>query len=114
MTRNTLLFLIVAGIGLSCAKRPATFYFKGYSEAESLYNKGEYQKAIEQYQAYIDQNPDGNLAVISQYYIAKSHAALGHVEEAKGLYQKIVKEHPNGVWANFAETQLKDLEQGKK
>lgn len=96
----------------SCAGRrgPENFYFGNYSEAETLYNKGQYEKAIEKYQAYIDENPEGNLAVISRYYIAKSHAALGHKDQAKQIYESIVKDYPELVWANFAKTQLQELE----
>ena len=89
---------------------PDGFYFGSYSEAEALYNQKQYERAIQKYQAYIDENPEGNLAVISQYYMGRSHAALGHIDEAKSIYQKIVQEHPNLVWANFADTQLKELQ----
>jgi TolA-binding protein len=109
------LFILIVGCLLfaSCLRGRSgseRFYFGPYSEAEKLYSKGEYEKAIEKYQAYIDENPDGNLAVISQYYMAKSHAALGRVDEAKAIYSEIVKKYPDLVWAKFAETQLKELE----
>ena len=109
-------FLLIAGLAFSsCAQKTSeTFYFGNYSEAEALYNRGEYEKAIQKYQGYIDENPEGNLALISQYYIARSHAALGRTDEAKRLFQKIVKEHHDTVWANFSESQLKDLEKAPK
>ena len=94
----------------SCARGREGFYFGNYSEAEKLYNKGEYEKAIGKYQAYLNEYPEGNLAVISQYYVAKSHAALGHKEEAAALYKKIIQEHRDLIWANFSENQLKELE----
>jgi len=109
-------FLVLSLICLlltSCIRRggnPEHFYFGPYSEAEKFYSKGEYEKAIEKYQAYIDENPDGNLAVISQYYIAKSHASLGHMDQAKTLYEEIIQKYPDLVWAKFAETQLKELD----
>ena len=90
--------------------REGDYYFGTYSEAEISYNRKEYQKAIQRYQSYIDENPEGNLAVISQYYIAKSHMALGHFDEAKALFSKILNEHPDMVWANFSEGQLKEIE----
>lgn len=108
---SNLIFCLLALLVLaSCARGSEGFYFGNYSEAEKHYNKGEYEKAIQKYQAYLDEQPDGNLAVISQYYMAKSHAALGHKEEAAGLYKKIVQEHPDLIWANFSENQLKELE----
>ncbi|MCB9800144.1 MAG: tetratricopeptide repeat protein [Candidatus Omnitrophica bacterium] len=96
----------------SCLSKqgPEKFYFGSYSDAEKFYNAGQYQEAINQYSAYIDENPDGNLAVIATYYSAKSYAALGQLDKARELYQAIQANHPDLIWAKFAETQLKDLE----
>lgn len=105
------ILLLVTILSFSaCARNPEKFYFGSYSEAETLYRKGDYDRAIQKYQAYTDENPEGNLAVISQYYIARSHAALGHKDEASSIFQRIIKDHPETVWANFSETQLKQLE----
>lgn len=108
-----LLIIVIAFSSASCArfarKNPDNFYFGAYSEAEALFNRKEYEKAIQKYQAYIDENPEGNLSVISQYYMAKSYAAIGKTDEAKAIYQKIVQNHSNLVWANFSDTQLKEL-----
>ncbi len=113
MKTIVLLLVLAAGfLGTSCAKNPEAFYFGPYSEAEQLYNKEEYAKAIEKYQAYSDENPEGNLSVISQYYIAKSYRALGQADQAKDLFQKIMSQHPDLVWAHFAESQLKEMGEG--
>lgn len=119
MRRSVLMRLvgmIVGGLLLaSCAsKGPAHYYFGDYSEAERLYNKGEYEKAIDKYNAYLQENPEGNLAVIARYYIGKSYAALGDKERAKEVFNKIVAEYPDLVWANFAKNQLKELELEEK
>ena len=113
MKKTLIVLLLIAGAGLSSCARNRTgenFYFGSYSEAEALYNHGQYEKAIQKYQAYIDENPEGNLALISQYYIGRSHAALGRIDEAKRIFQKIVNEHRDTVWANFSDSQLKELE----
>ena len=105
-----LLILWVGLILASCAHSPERYYFGNYSEAERLYNKGDYRKAVERYQAYLNENPEGNLAVISKYYIGKSYAALGQVDKARTAYQQILEKHPDLVWANFAQNKLKELE----
>jgi outer membrane protein assembly factor BamD (BamD/ComL family) len=114
MQKQKIFLLLLTSLVLtSCARwkgGPERFYFGPYSEAEQFYNKGEYEKAIEKYQAYIQENPEGNLAVISQYYIAKSQSALGRNDEAKNNYNEIIQKYPNLVWAKFAETQLKELD----
>ncbi len=103
-------FFMLSLILASCARRQEAFYFGDYSQAEAFYNRGEYEQAILKYQAYKDQNPEGNLAVIASYYIAKSHAALGRSEEAKRIFRNIVEEKRDAVWTHFAQTQLKELE----
>ena len=116
MRKSFLILLLILSAGLaSCAptRSNESFYFGSYSEAEALYNRGEYEKAIQKYQSYIDENPEGNLALISQYYIARSQAALGRTEDAKSIFQKIVNEHHDTVWANFSESQLKELDKVK-
>ena len=107
---NLLIGLMLVLSLTSCARQSETFYFGDYSEAEAFYNQGEYKKAIQKYQAYMDENSEGNLAVISQYYIAKSHAELGNLQEAKNRFQRIVDKYPDVVWANFSQTQLQELE----
>ncbi len=111
-THKAALLLLVILVCTSCAKGkgPEQFYFGSYSEAEKFYNKGQYERAIEEYQKYIDENPEGNLAVISQYYIAKSHAALGNFDQARKIYETIIQQYPDLVWANFSRTQLKELD----
>lgn len=104
-----LLLALSLGFSTGCIRRSQNFYFGHYSDAERYYTKGEYEKAIEKYQAYRDENPEGNLAVIAQYYMAKSYQALGKTDEARAAYEQIKKEHPDLVWANFSETQLKEL-----
>lgn len=105
-----LALLILPCLATGCmARKSQNFYFGNYSEAERLYGKGQYEKAIEKYQAYRDENPEGNLAVIAQYYIAKSYQALGKADEAKKQYHDIIQSHPDLVWANFSKTQLHEL-----
>ena len=47
--------------------------------------------------------------MIARYYMGKCYAAMGKPAEAKEIFQKITKEHPDLVWANFSEAQLKEL-----
>lgn len=112
MRKNLSILLILLAVFVSaCAtKNPEAFYFGSYSEAEYLYGKGEYEKAIQKYQEYVDENPEGNMAVISQYYIAKSRVELGQVDQAKMIFNNIIQNHPDVVWANFSETQLAELD----
>ena len=107
MIKNTFL-LFLSLIFVSCHSKPS-FNFGSYSEAEQLYEKGEYEKAIGKYEKYIHENPEGNMAVIATYYMAKSYEATGRYEKARELYEKIVKEHPDVIWVDFAKDRLQEL-----
>ena len=98
------------GLLLGCHSQPS-FNFGAYSEAERLFEKGKYEQAIAKYQEYLGENPDGNMAVISEYYMAKSYDALGDSAKAGELYEKVAKEHPDLVWAGFSKTRLAELKQ---
>lgn len=100
----TVLWILVNG----CRTSPS-FDFGAYSEAEHLYKKGKYEKAIAKYQEHLRENPEGNLAVISMYYMAKCYDELGQTNEARQLYRNIVKENPKLVWANFSKARLEEL-----
>jgi TolA-binding protein len=95
-------------------KGPDRFYFGSYSEAEVAYNQGNYQEAVDKYSAYIAENPEGNLAVIAEYYMARSYANLGQADKAREYYTRIIQEHPDLVWAKFSEGQLQELKVDKK
>lgn len=89
---------------------PSRHEFGNYSNAEKFYAEGKYDKAIDSYQKYIDEQPDGNLAIISKYYIAKSHAALNHISEAKSGFQNIIQKYPDLIWSELSKQQLKKLD----
>ena len=103
-----ILFLLLVFPG--CSAAPRAFDFGTYSEAERHYEKGEYEKAIAKYEEYLREDPEGNLAVISTYYLAASHEGLGRAEEARRLYEKIIRGHPKLVWADFAKARLEELD----
>ena len=99
------LFLVLF---VSC-QSTGSFHFGSYSEGERLYEKREYGKAIAKYEEYIRDHPEGNMAVISQYYMARSYEELGQAEKAREIYEKIVKEKPQLIWASFSKTRLEEI-----
>ncbi len=104
------LFLFLALTGCHRTRTTPSFNFGAYSEAEHSYQKGYYDKAVEKYKEYIRENPEGNMAVISEFYMAKSYEAMGQANEAQEIYEKIVKENPRLVWAEFSKTRLQELQ----
>lgn len=98
--------LILAGTG---CRSSASFNFGAYSEAENFYEKGEYAKAAAKYEEYLRENPAGNMAVISRYYMAKSYEGMGQTDRAREVYNKIIKDSPDLIWAKFAKERLEEL-----
>ena len=93
----------------SCAFHSASHSFGAYSEAETFYKKGNYPKAIEKYQEYLAENPQGNLAAIAEYYVAKSYVASGDTAQACESFEQVAEEFPGTSWAEFAKEQLETL-----
>ena len=108
------LFVVLALSGLifaSCASCPSKNAFGPYSEAETFYGKGNYSKAIEKYGEYLSKNPQGSLAAVAQYYIAKSYIASKDSAKARASFEQVVKQYPQTSWAEFAKEQLKSWDE---
>lgn len=106
-------FLTVFWIVAGCHTE-SSFHFGAYSEAERFYEKKEFEKAIVKYEQYIRENPGGNMAAISLYYMARSHEALKHWDKAREIYEKIVKEQSGPIWVDFAKARLIELSSQSK
>ena len=98
--------LVLGGVFVSCASHSAAKCFGPYSAAETFYKKANYPKAIEKYQEYLAANPQGNLAAIATYYIAKSYAASGDTAKACENFKRVSEKFPGTSWAEFAKEQL--------
>lgn len=111
--KKTRLFAVGAILGVilaSCASRSPKYSFGPYSEAETFYKKGNYSKAIEKYQEYLAANPQGNLAAIAEYYVAKSYVASGNPEKAREGFKLVLEKFPGTSWAEFSKEQLEMLQ----
>ena len=102
-------FLLILLPVLAGCSTHSEFSFGNYSEAEQLYEKGKYEKAIQKYENYIRENREGDMVAIASYYMARSYEALKRPEEARSLYRKIRDEYRKSVWAGFAKERLQEL-----
>jgi len=98
----------------SCASSPSRHSFGPYSEAETFYKNGNYSKAIEKYQEYLAGNPQGNLAAIAEYYVAKSYVLSGDTVKARESFERVAEEFPGTSWAEFSKEQLEMLQGASK
>lgn len=80
-----------------------------YKEAEALFEKKEWTKAILAYQKYREQNPKGRNFPDATYKIAVSFQELGKKEEAKAFYEEVVKDFPKSNAARKSQFRLRSL-----
>jgi len=68
-----------------------------YESAYKNYVKGNYQEAIEGFQAYQKASQDGPLVDNALYWIGESHAALGQLQKAVNAFQELVNKYPKSA-----------------
>ena len=107
--RSFAALVLLGAVFVSCASHASEKRFGPYAAAEAFYQKANYSKAIEKYQEYVALNPQGNLAAIATYYIAKSYAASGNTDKARESFNRVGEKFPGTSWAAFAKEQLKSL-----
>jgi ABC-type branched-subunit amino acid transport system substrate-binding protein len=73
-----------------------------FSEAESLYRAGSYQKALDVYNAYLWEFPGGALTGRVLLKKGAAQTALGKHSEGRDLYQKVISEYPESSLASDA------------
>ncbi len=83
----------------------AAYYWIG----ECYYSMEQYQQAITEFD-YLLKSFQGSAKVAPALYkLARSKQELGRTDEARGLFQQIVEEHPGTLEAEQAKERLKDL-----
>lgn len=108
-TYKAIAVVLALPILLAACSRFSETSFGYYSQAEKYYSEGKFEKAIDAYEDYLKQEPQGNMAIISHYYIAKSQAAMGKTGEAEKGFNEIIKKYPSSNWAKFSKDQLEQL-----
>jgi outer membrane protein assembly factor BamD len=113
---KSLRFLLLVPLALGCAKPPPTF--EEVPPAEDLYAEGErllagdrflgvvpytrYDKAVETFQAIIDNYPYSEQAVLAELAIAGAYFEDGKYEEALSYYRDFAELHPQHEQVPFA------------
>ncbi len=108
MMKTVVLFLLFPILASSCANFQKSSY-GSYAEAEKAFSRGKYEKAIAGYRDYLEQNPGSSMAVIAEYYIGKSYAAMGMTGEAEKVYRDVIKKYPQSSWADFSQKRLDEI-----
>ncbi|MCK6599486.1 MAG: tetratricopeptide repeat protein [Bdellovibrionaceae bacterium] len=80
-----------------------------YQQADELFKKSEWKKAIISFQKYRDENPKGKFFLESTYKMAVSFQELGMKEEAAAFFKEVITTSSNSVEAKKAKQRLKSL-----
>jgi len=66
-----------------------------YASGENLYITGQYDKATEVFQSYLDEFPNGSFGQNAKYYLAETLKSAGKNDEALKLYIEVTEEPNN-------------------
>ncbi len=103
------------------AEKNLEYFLMNYVEspnyAEGLYQKGrllflqnEYESAIQVLYNFIDQFPDNSFVGNSFFWIGESLYAMGHLDKATKVYQKIVRDYPKSYKIDAAKYRISLIE----
>lgn len=80
-----------------------------FEQAEELFSKKEFKKAILDYQKFRDSKPKDKRVVTAIYKMGVCFQELGLKDEAKTFYQEVVSKYPSSVEAQKCKIRLKKL-----
>jgi tol-pal system protein YbgF len=67
---------------------------QAYQQALDHLYQQQFDKAISGFRTYVQKNPQGRYAHVSQYWIAEAYYALGQFKTAVSEYQKLIDTYP--------------------
>jgi len=99
--RSTLILIAVfilqfSSVSLSCAAEP------GF--ADSLFNEGDYFRAITEYKRFLFDHPDSTIAPRAQLNIARSYLQAERWQDADTALQQVIETYPAAPEADIART----------
>ena len=77
-----------------------------FLKAEKLFEKGDYQNALEKYMAYLGQYPDTDLAAVALMKVANIYVLKQDYENARINYEKLIRDFPASMFAEDARIEL--------
>ncbi len=83
---------------------------KIFASAERSWEEGDYQRAVELYQAVIDEDPGDPLSVRAQFQVGSTyHLFLQRDREAVQAFRDLIKKNPAGPWSLRAQELLGEI-----
>ena len=75
--------------------RPEQVSQELFTEAEGYFHAGQYEKAVELYQRYVEENPKGEISRLALYRMAGIAADRYRYEDSLALLKRIIREYPD-------------------
>ncbi|MBW2646667.1 MAG: tol-pal system protein YbgF, partial [Deltaproteobacteria bacterium] len=88
-----------AGESVALKKAPTAKKLTGdelYAAAKKLFDEGNYDKAREQFQTFLNENPKSKKADNAQFWIGETYYHEKWYEKAILAYQKVIEKYPSG------------------
>ena len=85
-----------ASLPLTTASGDASREIRDYEDAFRLYRAGDYRRAIDQFEAFLQTHPSSDYADNALFWLGECHFKLGDHERAVLVFEDVVKRYPNG------------------
>lgn len=82
---------------------------KEWEEIGKKYEAGEYQKALQEYQAFLDKYPYSRWGHMAKFFIGECQERLGQYDQARVAYREVMDKYPGSVWADLARDRMVQL-----
>lgn len=85
-----------------------------YDKASNLFKQGQYEKAKDAYQKFLNNHHESLLCPSAQYYLAKCYQRQGDSETALKNYQEVCNKYPDSHWADLASHDIERIKSKEK
>ena len=106
---NCVFFLGCQAGGISGSRAKTTHADNAYGLAKKFYHRGQYDKAIEYFEKYIDENADNTMYEIALYYLSKSYKNTQDYSNALLNYQKLIDNKGDAFWIDLAKADMEEI-----
>jgi len=80
-----------------------------FYDIQTMYESGKFVETISLGEVFLSKYARDILSVAVHYYMAASYQNTGKKEEAKALFEQILKTHPDDEWGKLAQVGLEEL-----
>lgn len=106
---NRNFFLGCQPVEFSKENDKSTCFDNAYGLAKQYYHRGQYNKAIENFEKFIEENDDSSIYEVALYYLAKSYKNIQDNRNAFLTYQKLISNKGDSFWVTLAREDMGEI-----